>query len=489
MDVARCGWGLLVLIVVVVGACGSRSTSPAAGGTVVTISLVHGGARAAELENEAVEPIERAVASLAGVRSVRSTIEPGRARVVLSFEASRSAELAAAEVRRAIREMQRQLPVDLDPPVISLVDPDGPALWFELSGARPRAMLSDLARDVIEPRLERLPGVGAVELDGAVEPEIAIRPDLARLAASGIALTELAASIRSSSIDLPAGRLDATTATTATTTTIRVAAARGTIEGLGELVVATRAGATVRLRDVAVIDEDTAGDPGGPLRIGARIRQGADREAVFASVRSAIAGLRGELPPELVLVESRPPPSARAPAPLSVGVHGPDRAMLHAIAAKLESDLRASNVVSEIMRDPPLGRPEQTIDIDRDRAARLGISNAEVVAAARAALGTYPLGTLRSGEREREIVLRVNGSVPEIVEAVTVRASRGELVSLSTITTITTTASGHLLRLDREPAIELSVHVDPGPSLAAARRRLVELARDLPPGYRATISP
>jgi multidrug efflux pump subunit AcrB len=485
-------WSLLVVLVVggslAVGACGSGST-PAATGPVITISLVHGGAGVAELEAQAVEPVEQAVSGLTGVRALRSTIEPGRALVAVSFEASRPIHLAADEVMRAVQQVQRQLPAGLDPPAISRVDPDGPVLWFELSGDQPRAMLSDLARQVIARRLERLAGVSAIELDGTVERRIEIRPDLAKLAAFGIALSEVAASIRSQSIAIPGGRLDVTSATAAT---IRVTGKLRSIDDIAGLVVITRGDASVRLRDVAVIEDAVAGTASGPLSIGARLQRGADREEVLASVRSAIAELHRELPPRLKIVESsRPPPGAprRAPAPLAISLRGPDRATLGTIAAKLESELRASNAVSEVARIPPPGRPEHTIDIDRARAAQLGIPIAEIAATTRALLGADPLGTLGSGGRELEIVLRVEGDLPEILARVTVRASSGEHVPLSAVATITNTSSEHLLRIDRERAVELAVHAAPDQPLAAARRRLVELVRELPPGYRAIISP
>lgn len=470
------------------GACGGKP-APAADGPVITISLVHGGAGTAELEAQAVEPVERAVAGLAGVRALRSTIEPGRAVVAVSFEPSRPIELAAADVVQAVGAVQRQLPAGLAPPAISRVDPDGPALWFELSGDQPRAMLSDLARHAIARRLERLAGVGAVELDGAVERRIEIRPDLAKLAAFGVALSEVAASIRDQSAAIPAGRIDASPATTAT---IRVTGAVRTLEDIAGLVVATRGGAVVRLRDVAVIEDAVAGTASGPLSIGVRLQHGADREAVSASVRAAIADLYRELPPRLKIAERPGPPPGpgrRAPAPLVIGLRGPDLATLGTIAAKLESDLRASRAVSEIVRVPPPGRPELAVQIDRDRAAGLGVARAEVAAAARALLGADSLGTLRSGDRELEIVLRLEGDLPELLARLSVRGASGELVPLSAVTTTTTTTSDHLLRLDRERAIELSAYVAPDQPLAAARRRLADLARELPPGYRAVISP
>lgn len=491
--IATYGW---VLPALALGACGSGSTPPAPAGPAVTISLVHGGASAAELERDAVEPIEHAIGSLAGVRSIRATIEPGRARVVVSHEAARPLELAAAEVARALREVERSLPAALDPPVISLVDPDGPALWLELAGTAPRRMLSDLAREVIEPRLERLLGVGEVELDGAVARAIAIRPDPAKLAAYDVALSELAAAIGSASLELPAGRI------ASRTVAIRVTASHATLEDLGDIVVATREQAVIRVRDIATI-EDTieageagaagapgdAGGPSGPLRIGVRLRQGADRRAVLASLRPAIAEIRALLPPGLALEEGAPPPGQRARPPLAVHLRGPDRATLQTIAAKLEADLRASDTASEIVRDPPPGPTELSITIDRARAAQLGLSTAALAAALRTVLGADPLGTLRDRGRAHPIVLRLDGDPAELLASVTVRAPGGGRIPLSAAATLTTTSSEHLLRLDREPAIELALSVSPGPPLAAARRRLAELARDLPRGYRATLSP
>jgi multidrug efflux pump subunit AcrB len=141
------------------------------------------------------------------------------------------------------------------------------------------------------------------------------------------------------------------------------------------------------------------------------------------------------------------------------------------------------------VREPPPGAPEQTIDLDRAHAARLGISRAELASTLRAALDGDPIGALRSGAHERDLVLRVHGSVAERLARARMRAPGGALVPLSAVAAARTSWSEHLLRLDREPAIELSAYVAPGRSPAAARRRLAELARDLPPGYRAIVRP
>lgn len=457
---------------------------------MVTISLVHGGAEAAELERSAVEPVEAAVSRLGGVRALRSTIEPGRALVLVTFEAARPIELAADDVRRAIDGARRRLPAELEPPVISLATPGEPALRLEFSGPQhPRAMLSELAREVIRPRLERLPGIGAIELDGAVEREIVVRPDLARLAALDLAPAELATAIRETTTSLPAGRL--ATGATPSTITLRVTAAPMTFEGLAALVVATREGAPIRLLDVATISDGIAGDAARPLTIGLRLQQAARREEVRARVRAAIADLRRELPPGLTLAEIEPPPDERRPPPLAVSLRGPDRAQLRTAAAKLEADLRTTAGIAEVVRAPPPEQPAQTIDIDRDRAARLGVASAQIAATLRAVLGGAPVGTLRDGAREHEIMLRITGDAPDLLARLTVRAARGGLVPLSEVATLRVTTSEHLLRLDREPAIELSARVAPGASAAATRRRLAELTRDLPlpPGSRAVIAP
>lgn len=484
-----CGW-LLGALAAAAAACGSGTATPAAGGPVVTISLVDGGADAAALERSAVEPVEAAVSRLGGVRALRSTIEPGRALVAVTFEPARPLELAAGDVRRAIDGALRQLPAELEPPVISIAAPGEPALRLEISSPQhTRAMLSDLAREVIRTRLERLPGTGAIELDGAVEREIVVRPDLARLAAVDLAPAELATAIQGAMISLPAGRL--APSATPPAVALRVTAAPMTLEGLAELVIATRGDAPIRLRDVAMIAEETAGDATRPLSLSLRLQQGARREEVLARVRAAIADLRGELPPGITLAPMEPPPDERRQASLSVSLRGPDRAELRKISAKLEADLRATAGIAEVVRAPPPEQPTQTIDIDRDRAARLGVASAQVASTLRAVLGGASVGTLREGPREHEIVLRIAGDSPELLARLTVRAGRGGLVPLSEVATLRLTASEHLLRLDRERAIELSARVATGASAAAIRRRLAELTRDLPlpPGYRAVIAP
>jgi multidrug efflux pump subunit AcrB len=68
--------------------------------------------------------------------------------------------VAVQEVQTKIAQAQRNLPRDMDPPVIQKVNPeDQPILWVGVSGARPYTEISTYVRDHLLDRLQTIQGV------------------------------------------------------------------------------------------------------------------------------------------------------------------------------------------------------------------------------------------------------------------------------------------------------------------------------------------
>jgi multidrug efflux pump subunit AcrB len=113
----------------------------------ISISVTWEGAAPEAVEHDVVEPIEEAVVQVEGVRTISSSARQGSASVTVELDLSRDVDLALQDVQAKVSQAQRQLPRDVDPPIISKTNPeDQPILWVGLSVPFPRLLLADTAR-------------------------------------------------------------------------------------------------------------------------------------------------------------------------------------------------------------------------------------------------------------------------------------------------------------------------------------------------------
>lgn len=404
---------VLVVLLALLAACSGRSRQSA--GHAVTIVVRDPGAAAEQIETTIVIPLEAAVADIPGVVSLSARAETGLGQVVVTSD---RADLADA-VRARIEAIRPNLPPSADLPEVRRAAMDAPpAAAYRITGDRPPADLSDLARHVLARRLEQLAGIAEVSVRGAQETRLEVRVSPAMLAGRGVALTDIADAIARANVSVPAG------------------SARGA-DALGALVVEA-ATAPVPLRDIAQISETTPRISDEPLHIRVTLQEGADREKTLADLETELARLRAELPPGVTLA----PYVAAQPAPARFALCGPDRARLAELSRSAHR--HASSLL--VPEPPPIA-----LAIDRDRAARQGI---EVGAIARTvALATgQPIGAY-AGSKDRPIVIALDGTAADIAGLVV--RSRTGVTPLSAVTTETAQSDAPRDRVDRMPAVLL----------------------------------
>ena len=145
----------------------------------ITVSLSWPGASPPAVERE-IARADRA-GDLAGRgRAVdrRRRRAPGCARITATFDMSRNVDLALQDVQAKVAQAQRSLPDRRPAATVSKSNPDDtPILTVGVSGPFSRQMLSDVARYQVQERLQTVPGVGQITLNGVPRPQ---RPHLAR---------------------------------------------------------------------------------------------------------------------------------------------------------------------------------------------------------------------------------------------------------------------------------------------------------------------
>ncbi|HVR29267.1 MAG TPA: efflux RND transporter permease subunit [Thermoanaerobaculia bacterium] len=275
----------------------------------VTVTTLLPGAAPETIETEVTDLLEEEINTIEGIRTLGSSSMEGLSNIFVEFELGYDIDVKAQQVREKIAPIRRQLPLDVEEPIVSQLDPDAaPILSVMLGGPVSLKQLSDLAENVVAERLERLPGVGSVSIVGARKREIRIWLDPVRLAGYGIAIDDVRSTLLEENAEMAGGRIEGAAREWTVTTSGKVRR----VEDFGSLIAAQRAGRLVYLRDVAVIEDGLAeessiarfnGQRGVSLDV--RRRSGANTVAVARAVRVELDALRSELPPGSELTIAR----------------------------------------------------------------------------------------------------------------------------------------------------------------------------------------
>jgi multidrug efflux pump len=215
---------------------------------VVTVSTSYTGANAGIIESQITEPLEEAINSVAGIKSLRSTSSDGRSSVTIEFETDVDIEDAANDVRDKVSQAVRSLPPDANPPVVSKADADAQTI-FSLtvqSDKRTLLELTELGNNVFKERLQTIPGVSSIRVWGERKyaMRITLNPD--KLEAFSLTPLDIRRALETQNVELPAGRIEGKK----TEITVRALGRLNFPEEYNEMVITKRNNSLVRLKDI-----------------------------------------------------------------------------------------------------------------------------------------------------------------------------------------------------------------------------------------------
>ncbi|WP_420009754.1 efflux RND transporter permease subunit [Xanthomonas sacchari] len=174
------------------------------------VQLPYTGSTPDEVERNLVRPTEEALATMTGIKRMRSTATADGANIFIEFsDWDRDIAIAASDARERIDAIRADLPADLRRyNVFKWSSSDQPVLKVRLAGAADLTGAYDMLDREFKRRLERIPGVAKVEVSGAPpnEVEIAIAPD--RLSAHNLSLNQLSERLGKLNFSLSAGQID-----------------------------------------------------------------------------------------------------------------------------------------------------------------------------------------------------------------------------------------------------------------------------------------
>ncbi len=201
-----------------------------------------------EVENLVTRPVEEAVGVLRGLKAVHSVSRPGISEVTLEFDWGSDMDMLSMEVREKLDRLL--LPVEAEEPIVLRFDPSlDPIMRIALSGTGELNDMRNLAERKIKLDLETLNGVASAQIKGGLEDEVLVDIDQERLAALGIPLQRVRDVVGGSNVNLPGGSLRGADSHYL----IRTLNEFDSVDEIGAVILEDRAGAVVRLRDVATV--------------------------------------------------------------------------------------------------------------------------------------------------------------------------------------------------------------------------------------------
>ncbi|MFY9556755.1 MAG: efflux RND transporter permease subunit [Blastocatellia bacterium] len=256
-----------------------------------------------EVESEVSQKIEEAVNTVEGIQELRSISGQGTSVVFATFNLDRDIDTAAQDVRDRVATVIRDLPRDVDPPIVNKFNNDSsPVMTVALSADRTVRELTELADKLVKPLLERSTGVGEINIVGGLGRAINVWVDADRLAAYQMPITTVRNAIVRQNADVPGGNVTQGSREQTLRTMGRVADPNV----FNDLVVATINGAPVRIRDVGFAEDGTKeqrsvarlnGVPTVTLEV--RRQTGANTVEVIEAAKANLARIAGQLPTDV----------------------------------------------------------------------------------------------------------------------------------------------------------------------------------------------
>jgi hydrophobic/amphiphilic exporter-1 (mainly G- bacteria), HAE1 family len=298
---------MIILALVVVGAASyfrlGVDRFPSVDLPTVSVRTTLPGGSPEEVESEVSQKIEEVVNTVEGIQELRSISGQGSSFVIATFNLNRDIDVAAQDVRDRVASVVRDLPRDVDPPIVAKFNNDSsPVMTVALSADRPIRELTELADKIVKVQIERSAGVGEVDIVGGLSRAISVWIDPDRLAAYQIPIAAVRNAIVRQNADAPGGNVTSGSREQMLRTMGRVADPKI----FNDLVVSNINGAPVRIRDIGYAEDGTKeqrslarlnGVPTVTLEV--RRQSGANSIEVIEAAKAGLARVAPQLPSDV----------------------------------------------------------------------------------------------------------------------------------------------------------------------------------------------
>lgn len=177
---------------------------------IISVRTSYSGANPDVIESQITEPLEKSINGIAGISNITSTSSLGSSNITVEFDLGEDLEAAANDVRDKVSQAVRSLPQDIDaPPVVSKADANSQAIisMTAQSETKNALQLSDYAENILQERLQTIPGVSSIQIWGQKRYAMRLWFDPMKMAAYNITFSDVQDALNKQNIELPAGKV------------------------------------------------------------------------------------------------------------------------------------------------------------------------------------------------------------------------------------------------------------------------------------------
>ncbi|RLJ23408.1 efflux RND transporter permease subunit [Flavobacterium lindanitolerans] len=307
--------GVFSLLIVILGIVGWKQLGirefPLTEPPVISVITFYPGASPDVIASKLTRPMEESIAEASGIRTISSESREQVSVISIEFNREIDIEDALNDVRDKVSKARKQLPADVDPPIVQKASSaDNLVAFLEVeSDTKDIKEVSHIASTVIKDRVQSIPGINNVAIVGEHKYAMRLRFDPVKLAAYKLTPEDIRQALLRENIDLPSGRIDGNSSELS----IRTLGRLTTVNDFEEMLIKQTGNTVIRLKDVGSaelgeMNERTAiiNETGNLNRVGVgvaiQIQRGANAIEVVDEFYKRLEQLRKDIPSEYRLI-------------------------------------------------------------------------------------------------------------------------------------------------------------------------------------------
>jgi len=269
----------------------------------LTVITSYAGASASDIETNITRPLEDVLNTCENLKKITSQSKDNMSLVTLEFNYGSNLDLATNDVRDKIEMTKSSLPDGASNPIIFKFSTDMmPVVIYSVTAKESVDALYKILDDKMANPLNRIEGVGAVSIIGAPQRQIQVNVSPEKLEAYNLTVEQISQVIQMENMNVPAGDFDIGTSTYS----LRVEGEFKASDQLMNIVVGSRNGRNIYLRDVATVadtiqsrvQESYTNRVKGAMVI-VQKQSGANTVSIAEKVNKVIPDIQKTLPPDV----------------------------------------------------------------------------------------------------------------------------------------------------------------------------------------------
>lgn len=218
----------------------------------IMVITAYPGASAEDIEENISKPLENSLNGVDNLKHISSKSKENISTVFLQFEYGTDNDVATNDVRDKLDMAKNSLPDEANTPILFKFSTDEmPIMLLSVKAEESWSGLYKIIDEMVATPLARVSGVGTVSVQGIPERQLQVYCDPYKLEAYGITIEGISQIIAAENRAIPGGQIDVGS----NTYSMRVDQEFTSVEELKDLVIGTRGGVNIYLRDVATITD------------------------------------------------------------------------------------------------------------------------------------------------------------------------------------------------------------------------------------------